>query len=262
VLRYRVADTAVRAAAYTSTSAGGATVLITALPPRLTDEFEPLPREFIFVIDRSGSMSGEPLLQARNALRCCLRSLGPNDTFNIQAFDDRIEWFSPSANAVAQAVVEEADKWLDRIDARGGTDILGASDVVLKVSSDPERQRYVVFLTDGAVSADDEALRRVQRQIGRARLFTFGVGPSVNRSLLVRMAEFGHGTAEFLQLNEDIEEAIIRFQDRVAYPVLQDITLTWQGVTAWDIYPACLPDLYIGQPLELVARIRATAQDR
>jgi Ca-activated chloride channel family protein len=260
VLRYRVADTAVRAAACTSISEGGATALITALPPRLTDDLEPSPREFIFVIDRSGSMSGEPLLQARNALRSCLRSMGPQDTFNIQAFDDRIEWFSKSANPVVQAAVEQADRWLERIDARGGTDILGAIDSVLKINSDPERQRYIVFLTDGAVSADDEALRRVQRQLGRARLFTFGVGPSVNRSLLTRMAELGHGTAEFLQLNEDIEEAIIRFQDRVAYPVLQDIKLDWEGVTAWDVYPARLPDLYIGQPLELVARIRATGQ--
>lgn len=260
VLRYRVADTAVRAAACTSTSEGGATVLITALPPRLTEEFEPSPREFIFVIDRSGSMSGGPLLQARNALRSCLRSMGSQDTFNIQAFDDRIEWFSQTANPVVQAAVERADEWLERIDARGGTDILGAIDSVLMFNADPERQRYIVFLTDGAVSADDEALRRVQRQLGRARLFTFGVGPSVNRSLLMRMAELGHGTAEFLQLNEDIEEAIIRFQDRVAYPVLQDITLNWEGVTAWDVYPLRLPDLYIGQPLELVARIRATGQ--
>ncbi|HKQ06230.1 MAG TPA: VIT domain-containing protein [Blastocatellia bacterium] len=260
VLRYRVADTAVRASACTSISEGGSTVIITALPPRLTDEFEPIAREFIFVIDRSGSMSGEPLLQARNALRSCLRSMGPQDTFNIQAFDDRIEWFSQSANPVVQAAVEQADRWLQGISARGGTDILGAIDSALMFSSDPERQRYIVFLTDGAVSADDEALRRVQRQLGRARLFTFGVGPSVNRSLLMRMAELGRGTAEFLQLNEDIEEAIIRFQDRVAYPVLQDITLNWEGVTAWDIYPARLPDLYIGQPLELVARMRENGQ--
>jgi len=278
VLRYRVADTAVRAAAWTSISPSvispsvdnivrrcyptneGAIVLITALPPRLTDEFEPSPREFIFVIDRSGSMSGAPLLQARNALRSCLRSMGPQDTFNIQAFDNHIEWFSQSANPVVQTAVEQADRWLEHIDARGGTDILGAIDSALRFSSDPERQRYIVFLTDGAVSADDEALRRIQRQIGRARLFTFGVGPSVNRSLLVRMAEFGHGTAEFLQLNEDIEDAIIRFQDRVAYPVLQDLKLDWEGVAAWDVYPARLPDLYIGQPLELVARILTNDQ--
>jgi Ca-activated chloride channel family protein len=258
VLRYPVADDSVRAAAWMAKSEGGATVLVTALPPRLTDEIEPAPREFIFVIDRSGSMSGGPILQARNALRACLRALGPRDTFNIQAFDDSIEWLAQTAQPVTQAVVQQADSWLGHVDARGGTDILGALDAALKLAADPERQRYLVFLTDGAVSAEDEALRRIERQLGRARLFSFGIGPSVNRALLARMAELGHGTAEFLQLDEDIEEAIVRFQDRVAYPVLQDLRLTWEGATAWDVYPARLPDLYIGQPLEIVARVQAT----
>ncbi len=157
---------------------------------------------------------------------------------------------------MTQAAVERADRWLGQIDARGGTDILGALDAALQLVADQERQRYVVFLTDGAVSAEDEALRRVERQLGRSRLFTFGIGPSVNRALLARLAELGHGTAEFLQLDEDIEAAIVRFQDRVAYPVIQDLQLSWQGGTAWDIYPARLPDLYIGQPLELVARFQ------
>jgi len=258
VLRYPVAGEHVRAAAWTAraeSGARGATVLITALPPRLTGETEPAPREFVFVLDRSGSMSGGPLLQARNALRACLRALGPADAFNIQAFDDQIEWLAPGALAVTQAAVEQADRWLGTLSARGGTDILGALDAALKLAPDPERMRYVVFLTDGAVSAQDEALRRVGRQLGDARLFTFGIGPSVNRALLARMAELGRGAAEFLQLDEDIEEAIIRFQDRVAYPVAQDLQLAWEGTTAWDVYPARLPDLYIGQPLELVARI-------
>jgi Ca-activated chloride channel family protein len=258
VLRYAAAEDAVRAAAWAAQGAGGATVLVTALPPRLGDDIEPAPREFVFVIDRSGSMSGGPLLQARNALRACLRALGEQDTFNIQAFDNQIEWLSEAAAPVTQAAVEQADRWLGQIDARGGTDILGALDAALQFRADHERQRYVVFLTDGAVSAEDEALRRVERQLGQARLFTFGIGPSVNRALLARMAELGHGTAEFLQLDQDIEAAIVRFQDRVAYPVLQDLQLAWQGGTAWDIYPARLPDLYIGQPLELVARFQPT----
>jgi Ca-activated chloride channel family protein len=258
VLRYKVAEAELSAAAWSSASEGGAAVLITALPPRLTEEFEPSPREFVFVIDRSGSMTGGPILQARNALRACLRSLGEQDSFNILGFDHQIEWMSESACGVTQPEIERADRWLEKIDARGGTEILEAIDAALKLSADRERQRYIVFLTDGAVSADEEAMRRVERGIGSARLFTFGIGPSVNRALLARMAELGRGTVEFLQLNEDIEEAIIRFQDRVAYPVLQDLTLEWEGVTSWDVYPARLPDLYIGQPLEIVARVRPT----
>jgi Ca-activated chloride channel family protein len=262
VLRYGVAAASVRAAAWCAASAspkgpaeGGAVVLVTALPPRLDSAAEPAPREFVFVLDRSGSMSGGPLDQARNALRACLRALGPQDSFAILVFDDQLEWFQREAGTVTQARVEEADRWLGRIDARGGTDILGAIDAALQLAHDHERRRYVVFLTDGAVSAEDEALRRVERQLHDARLFTFGIGPSVNRALLARVATLGRGTAEFLQLHEDIEEAIIRFQDRVAYPVLQDLTLRWEGTSAWDVYPARLPDLYIGQPLELVARV-------
>ncbi|HWP42010.1 MAG TPA: VIT domain-containing protein, partial [Blastocatellia bacterium] len=164
VLRYRVADEAISAAAWASTSEGGATVMVTALPPRLTGDFEPAPREFIFVIDRSGSMMGGPILQARNALRACLRSLGPQDTFNILAFDHQIEWMSESASEVTQQAIERADRWLDKLDARGGTEILEAIDAALKLEADRERGRYIVFLTDGAVSADAEALRRVERQ--------------------------------------------------------------------------------------------------
>ncbi len=256
VLRYAVAEDALQAAAWATPSANGSTVMVTALPPRMSDDFEPAPREFVFVLDRSGSMQGGPLLQARNALRACLRTLGPLDTFAVLTFDNVIERLSEAALPVTQATVEQADAWLGQVTARGGTDIIGALDAALQLPSDAERQRYVVFLTDGAVSTEEQALRLVEQRLGRTRLFTFGIGPSVNRMLLMRLAEFGHGTAEFLQLNEDIEAAIVRFQDRVAFPVLQDLQLTWQGGAAWDVYPSRLPDLYIGQPLEVVARFK------
>jgi Ca-activated chloride channel family protein len=171
-------------------------VLVTALPPRLDAAAEPAPREFVFVLDRSGSMSGGPLDQARNALRACLRALGPQDAFAILAFDDKLEWFQREACAITQARVEEADRWLGRINARGGTDILGALDAALQFARDRERRRYVVFLTDGAVSAEDEALR--PSSANTAAPVHPRTGPSVNRALLARVAGLG-GTAEFLQ---------------------------------------------------------------
>jgi Ca-activated chloride channel family protein len=257
VLRYAVAKAAVQPVLWSSADADGIeTLLLTLIPPRLSSDLKPEPREFIYVIDRSGSMNGEPLVQAKNALRACLRAMNLGDTFTIQAFDDQIEWFDQKPQPVTQEKVTHAERWLDTIDSRGGTEIVGAITAALALPSSPERQRYVVFLTDGAVSAEEQAQNDIRKQRGNARIFTFGIGSSVNRALLAKMAEYGRGVAEFLQLGEDIETAITRFQDRVSYPVLQDLALTWQNAETWDVYPALLPDLYVGQALELVGRLK------
>jgi Ca-activated chloride channel family protein len=256
VLRYAVSGEALASASWLTTAGESEIALITLIPPRLTLDGDPAPREFVFVIDRSGSMSTAPMTQAKNALRACLRGLNAHDTFTIQAFDDQIEWFAQPAQAVIQENIDLADQWLDTIASRGGTEILPAIDAALGLATDPERQRYVVFLTDGSVSADEQAIRKIARQRGSARLFTFGIGPSVNRFLLDKIAQMGRGSAEFVGVYEDIETAITRFQDRVSYPALQDIQLNWQDAAAWDTYPEIVPDLYVGQPLEIVTRLK------
>jgi len=256
VLRYSpLADQPV-AAAWLVDTAGGGYFLANLLPPRLIDEAKPAPREFIFVLDRSGSMGGEPILQARNALRACLRALNPGDTYRILLFDDRLEWYRQEPSPVNQAEIDAADRFLAGVDARGGTEIMAALEASLGLAMDPGRTRYVVFLTDGAVSAELSALDLLRKKVGSARVFTFGIGPSVNRAMLNRMAGVGRGAAEFLQADEDIEGAILRFQDRVSFPVLTGLKLNFSGGSAWDVYPAQLPDLYAGQPLVVCGRIQ------
>ena len=256
VLRYTVDTDAIIPAAWSYAEGEGEIVLINLLPPRLDMDAEPGQREFVFVIDRSGSMSIDPMEQAKNALRACLRALNPQDTFYIQAFDDHIEWLSDHAWPVTQKNVDRADKWLDTIKARGGTEILPAIEAALTLAVDNERQRYVVFLTDGSVSADEQAIRKIAKGRGSARIFTFGIGPSVNRFLLDKMAQMGRGKAEFVGAKDDIERTITRFQDRVSYPVLQDIALEWGYADAWDTYPDLIPDLYVGEPLQIVTRMK------
>ena len=260
VLRYTVAADLVRTALLSSRDGDFETAVITLLPPRFETSITPAAREFVFVIDRSGSMQGKPIVQAKNALRACIRALNGTDTFAIQAFDDSLEWFTARPLTVTQDHVNRADRWLDQIDGRGGTEILPAIDAALTLPPDAERQRYVVFLTDGAVSAEESALRKINKQLGQARVFSFGIGPSVNRYLLAKLAQMGRGVAEFLRLDEDIEAAITRFQDRVCYPVLQDITLEWTGAKSWDSYPQVLPDLYVGEPLEIVTRVKRSSK--
>lgn len=260
VLRYKVSADLVRTAWWSSLDGDLETALILLLPPRFDAALQPAAREFIFVIDRSGSMQGKPIEQAKNALRACIRALNESDTFTIQAFDNEIEWFNPRTLPITQDNVTAADRWLDEVRGRGGTEIVPAIEAALKLSADSDRVRFVVFLTDGAVSAEEDSLRQINRHRGKARVFSFGIGPSVNRYLLAKMAQMGRGTAEFLGLNDDIEAAITRFQDRVSYPALQDIRLEWQGAESWDTYPDVLPDLYIGEPLEIVTRLKRPAR--
>jgi Ca-activated chloride channel homolog len=263
VLRIPLAGKPVEVTAWCARDASGGEVVLANWLPGLPELIETpqiaLPREFIFVLDRSGSMSGEPIRQARNALRACLRILDAQDVFRILLFDDTLEWYQNEAVEVAQAAIDQADTFLNEVEGRGGTEILQALDSVLSLPAKTGRTRYIVFLTDGAVSAEERTLSFVRQKLNQARVFTFGIGPSVNRALLARMAQLGRGTAEFLQLDEDIEGAILRFQDRVAFPVLTDITIEWVHCKAWDIYPALLPDLYAGQTLQMAGRVQRNA---
>jgi Ca-activated chloride channel family protein len=258
VLRYPVAREALAAAAWTAAGEDGDYFMATLLPPAMDEEASPPPREFVFVLDRSGSMSGQPIEQARNALRACLRTLNPEDVFRILLFDNRLEWFRPEPSGVTQEEIDAADAYLAAVNSRGGTRIVGALKEALGLAADPQRSRYLVFLTDGAVSAEARALDEVRRTIGDARLFTFGIGPSVNRALLAQLARLGRGTAEFLGLDEDIEGAIIRFQDRVSFPVVSKLKMRWKNGKTWDVHPVQLPDLYVGRPLEIVGRLKRT----
>jgi Ca-activated chloride channel homolog len=256
VLSYPVAEKHLQTAVWSSHDDDGSdTVLVTLLPPKLDITADPPAREFIFVIDRSGSMSTHPMNQAKNALRACLRALGEHDTFTIEAFDTQNEWFAPKPLSVTQEHVNQADAWIEQIYARGGTEILRALQEALAIPVDKERQRYLVFLTDGAVSAEEQVLREVAAKRGNARLFSFGIGPSVNRYFLNKMAEIGRGTADFMGANDDIEGVMTRFQDKVSYPALLDVSVTWQGAETWDSYPDVLPDVYAGEPLELSTRL-------
>jgi Ca-activated chloride channel family protein len=261
VLRYALQGENVQVYAWTSRDRDGDYMLASLFPPAIPEDYVPPQREFVFVLDRSGSMTGEPIAQARNALRACLRSLNVDDTFRILLFDDKLEWYNQKAANITQGEITHADQYIDKVEGRGGTEILLALQAIFDLAVDPTRARYLVFLTDGAVSAEERALDQIRTRLGTSRLFTFGIGPSVNRALLEQLASLGRGTSEFLQLDEDIEGAIIRFQDRVSFPVLTDLSLAWKGAKGWDIYPRQLPDLFAGQPIEICGRFASSAPD-
>lgn len=255
VLRYRPASASYAAAALTYRAANQPGALLLMLTPSAVPAPSAvLPRELLFVFDRSGSMGGDSIAQARNALRACLRALNPGDTFNIFPFDNHVEQLAPAPLAFTQASVDAADTFIAAIDARGGTEIVGALAAALAQPRDPERLRVIVFLTDGAVGNEDVVLRELAARLNEARVFAFGVGSAVNRFLLDKLAELGRGSVEYIGAGEAIEPAVLRFQRRAALPLIRDLSLDWGGAQVTDLLPTPMPDLYAGQPLVLLAR--------
>ena len=222
----------------------------------------PRPRELILVLDRSGSMAGEPIRAARAAAEAALDRLRPGDTFNVIAFDDGLAWaFDASRPATADALAS-ARRFVRGLDADGGTEIRPALERALATSAggDTEggdaagRLVQVVFVTDGAIGYEDALLADVARGIGARRLFTVGIGAAPNRWFLERAAEIGRGTATFVADTTDVEAGIGTLLERLAEPVLTDLVA---GPTAGtlELLPDPLPDLYADRPLMLVARI-------
>jgi Ca-activated chloride channel family protein len=255
ILRYCVAGSHIEAAPFTYRPPDKPGTLMLLLTPQVTLQPEDVvPRELLFVFDRSGSMAGQSIEQARNALQGCLRALNPEDTFNIITFDHEVDIFSPQPLPFTQHNLDQADAYIEQMYGRGGTEIKQALVAALQQPRDSERLRVVVFLTDGAVGNEDQVLRMLGHELNEARVYAFGVGSAVNRFFLDKLAEVGRGSVEYIFPGESIEDAVQRFQKRAAFPVLVDVQIDWDNGRVTDVFPERLPDLYAGQPLSILAR--------
>ena len=120
----------------------------------------------------------------------------------------------------------------------------------------PSRYRFVSFMTDGYIGNEAEILAEVHRRIGNARIFSFGVGESVNRYLMERMAKVGRGAVAYLGLNDSAAEVMGAFFARVSRAALTDVEIDWGGMAVSDTYPGRLPDLFVGRPLVVAGKFR------
>jgi Ca-activated chloride channel family protein len=214
------------------------------------------PRELTFVLDCSGSMRGAPIEAAKNVVRRALRTARPGDTLQILRFSDRASGLWPAPVPATAANVRRAIDYLDSLRGEGGTEMLAGIRAALDRPADPERLRLVAFLTDGYIGNETEILGEVRRLLGPARLFSFGIGSSVNRYLLENMAQEGRGAAAFVGPHENPDDFVDRFVTRIATPVFTDLRVSWEGIDVDDLEPALPPDLFAGQPLVIHGRYR------
>jgi Ca-activated chloride channel family protein len=189
------------------------------------------PAEVVFVVDRSGSMQGDSITEARNALQLALRSLRPGCSFNVVGFGDRFESLFPESRAYDDASLAEAAKYVSHLEADlGGTEILPALESVLGGERRPGLPRQVFVLTDGEVSNTDEVIALGRAHAGHARIFTFGIGAGASHHLVRGLARAGEGEAELIAPGERIEAKVMRQVSRALSPALEDIVVDWGGL--------------------------------
>lgn len=214
------------------------------------------PKELIFVLDTSGSMHGRPMDLGKALMRRLIADLHPDDTFSVLRYDDTTSALSARPLSNTDANRTRALQFIHQLEGSGGTRALAGVRAAFSYPRDPERLRIVVFLTDGYIGNEREVLGEIRKHIGRARLFSFGVGSSVNRYLLTGMALEGRGAARVVTPDEAPDEAVDGFYRRLMSPYLTDIEIDWGGLSVRESMPHRLPDLFAGQPLSVFARYR------
>lgn len=241
--------------------------LLIATPPQLDGASEPLPKDLVFVLDRSGSMSGEKFEQAKEALRFILDNLHPNDRFAVVAFSDYVDAYETELESVSSEAIARATAWTSNLSASGGTDIDAALSSALPLFELNDRPRFLIFLTDGEATAGETdptviAENALARNHAAARVFVFGVGTDVNTVLLDQLAAEGRGTTTYVLPNEDLEVSLSTFYRKIASPVLTDLELELAEVDAFDLFPRTLPDLFRGSQLLVLGRYRDADEAR
>lgn len=217
-------------------------------------------KDIAFVVDTSGSMMGEKIIQAKAALRFCVQALNDGDRFNIIGFASDL---NPMANGYVAADAAGRRQALDFIEglrAMGGTAIDSALEFAFRQPVDSGRVNLVVFLTDGlpTVGETDIAtiLKRAEKAVGNRRVFSFGVGYDVNTRLLDGLSSRTRGSANYVRPNEDLEVALSSFYGKIAYPVLSDLRLETGGAVLSRMQPQTLPDLFKGGEILVTGRVR------
>jgi Ca-activated chloride channel homolog len=249
ILRYRTATEQIKDFFFVHPFPGGAYFTLGLQPPRRVDPVQARPKEMIFIIDRSGSQQGFPLAKAKETMHRCIEDMNPYDTFNLLSFSENVTrlFDSPQPNTPSNRAL--AFSYLDGLQADGGTEMLPAIRAALEPPPDPHRIRIVGLMTDGYVGNDFEIIDAVQKYAGNARIFSFGIGNSVNRFLLDGVAHAGRGAVEYVTLEKEGSAAAERFHQRIQSPVLTDLQIDWGSLHAEEVYPRQLPDLFSDKPI-------------
>ncbi|MEN8161279.1 MAG: VWA domain-containing protein, partial [Myxococcota bacterium] len=256
VLAYRLAGDAIQSGLSLYEAGDEKYFLLQVEPPARVEESAVPPREFVFVIDVSGSMRGFPLATVKELLRELVLPLRPIDKFNVLLFSGGSRLLSEESLPGTAANVQRALALIDGEPGGGGTELVPALERALSLSPEPGLARSFVILTDGYVAADREAIELVTGNLGEASFFAFGIGTSVNRFLIEGLARAGQGEPFVVLDRAKARETAERFAEYVATPVLTDVRVDFEGFDAYGIEPRTVPDVLAARPVVVFGKWR------
>ena len=263
ILDYRLAG---------STTAGGLTLypgksgeenyfLALVEPPQAIATSMINPREYVFVVDISGSMHGFPLDTAKTLLRHLIGGLRASDSFNVLLFSGSNRMLSDTPVPATRANVERAIATIDNLRAGGSTEIVPALERIAALPKNPEVARTVIVVTDGYVSVEERVFALVRKNLGNSNVFAFGIGSSVNRHLIEGIARAGQGEPFVVTKPQMAQAQAERLRKMIDAPVLTNVKARFDGLDVYDTEPArldALPDVLGGRPVALFGKWRGT----
>lgn len=256
VLDYRLAGDRIQTGVLLSRGRDENFFVAVVEPPAQVPATMIVPRDYVFVVDTSGSMDGFPLDTARTLMQDLLGNLRPSDTFNLVLFAGDSRVFATKSVAATRPNVEAAIDVLMQHSGRGGTELVPALRRALALPLEKDRARSIVVVTDGYVGVERETFELIRRNLSNANLFAFGIGSSVNRMLIEGMARAGHGEPFVVLDAKQAPEAAARFRTMIDSPVLSHVKAEFEGFDTYDVAPAELPDVFARRPIVMYGKWR------
>jgi Ca-activated chloride channel family protein len=259
ILRYRLQGDRVQAGLMLYQGKDENFFLLMLQPPKRVEAARVPPREYVFVVDVSGSMEGYPLATAKALMRDLVSHLKPTDTFDVLTFAGTSALWSERPLPATPENVERAVAFLDGLGAGGGTELLAAVQRAMALPADDgPRSRSVVIVTDGYIDAEKAVFDHIRSNLGTCNVFAFGIGTGVNRYLIEGLARAGMGEPFVVTDAREATATAERFRAYIQYPLLTGVRASFKGFQAYDVEPAAIPDVLADRPILVQGKWRGT----
>ncbi len=256
ILQYQLAGEAIQSGLLLYEGEEENFFLLMSQPPETVEVEQIPPREYLFIVDVSGSMHGFPLDTTKVLLKDLLANLKETDRFNILFFAGGSSVLARESLPATPANLKRAIAMLDGMQAGGGTELLPALKRAFEMPYDEDASRIIAIITDGYVTVEKEAFDLVRESLNNANVFSFGIGSSINRFLIEGLARVGQGEPFVITSPQGSEEEAKHFSNYIANPVLTNIEANFEGFEVYDVEPPSIPDVLAERPVIVYGKWR------